>query len=348
MVVPDATRDERFHDNPLVRGKTHLRFYAGVPIRSPDGHALGSLCIINVKPHPDFTSEDCERLRELAKMASDRLELRRVEAAVEKADPQASKEFVNNAATPIVRFDETGGNSRVERRGRGDVRLSGRGRRRPVDRAIDLRASSAACARSHPRAAAAGSLDGFIPPSDLEGLRKDESEFPFTFSIYCWNEASRMRFSVVLRDLTQRRREEEELYRLANFDSLTGLANRARLYRRVEETLLAPAAAALLMIDLDGFKDVNDTLGHAVGDGILREVASRLGADLGMYDVVARIGGDEFAILLPDADLERATWWRRPRSPASPRRSPSTARRCTSPRVAASRLRPFTRKKLWS
>ncbi len=306
MVVLDATRDVRFHDNPLVTGKTHLRFYAGVPIRSPDGHALGSLCIIDVKPHPDFTSEDCERLRELAKMASDRLELRRVEAAVEKADPLASEEFVNNAATPIVRFDETGP---ILAWSAAAAAMYGYTVEEGVGRSIE----QLICARHRPlvrdliaRAAAAGSLDGLTPPSDLEGLRKDESEFPLTFSIYCWNEAPRMRFSVVLRDLTQRRREEEELYRLANFDSLTGLANRARLYRRVEETLLAPAAAALLMIDLDGFKDVNDTLGHAVGDGILREVASRLGADLGMYDVVARIGGDEFAILLPGADLERA------------------------------------------
>ncbi len=98
--------------------------------------------------------------------------------------------------------------------------------------------------------------------------------------------------------------QEEELYRLANYDILTGLANRGRFYRRVEETLLSQTPAAVLMIDLDGFKDVNDTLGHAVGDGILWEVAARLNEAIAPGATAARIGGDEFAILLPDvADL---------------------------------------------
>src|SRR5258708_4275766 len=66
MVVPDATLDERFYDNPLVTGPANLRFYAGVPLMSPAGHALGALCIIDGKPHHDFSLEDRERLRELA------------------------------------------------------------------------------------------------------------------------------------------------------------------------------------------------------------------------------------------------------------------------------------------
>jgi diguanylate cyclase (GGDEF)-like protein len=194
MVVPDATQDERFHDNPLVTGPAHLRFYAGVPILSAKGHALGALCVIDAKPH-DFSAEDKERLRELAKMASDRLELQRVE------------EFARQAAA----------------------------------------------SESQPGEA----------PSGLQ---------------------------------------DDELYRLANFDVLTGLANRGRFYRKVEETLLSSSPAAVLMIDLDGFKDVNDTLGHAVGDGILREVATRLKESLEPRVIVARIGGDEFALLSPDVD----------------------------------------------
>ena len=85
MVVPDATVDERFHDNPLVTGSAGLRFYAGVPLFSPGGHPLGALCVIDSKPHPDFSRTDRDRLRELAQMASDRLELRRVEVAARLA-----------------------------------------------------------------------------------------------------------------------------------------------------------------------------------------------------------------------------------------------------------------------
>jgi len=106
MVVRDATQDERFHDNPLVTGEANLRFYAGVPLRSPAGLALGALCIIDDIPHPEFSEEDGKRLQELAKMASDRLELRRIEVSTERTRPSFEK-YAGNSTTPIVWFDET-------------------------------------------------------------------------------------------------------------------------------------------------------------------------------------------------------------------------------------------------
>jgi len=96
MVVPDATLDERFHDNPLVTGETSLRFYAGVPLRSPEGLALGALCVVDNQPHADFSANDQLRLQELAKMASDRLELRRIEVSGSKSRPNLK----NTPATP--------------------------------------------------------------------------------------------------------------------------------------------------------------------------------------------------------------------------------------------------------
>ena len=63
MVVEDGTRDPCFFDNPLVAAAPNVRFYAGVPLRSPDGFPLGALCIIDVKPHPEFSGEDRQRLR---------------------------------------------------------------------------------------------------------------------------------------------------------------------------------------------------------------------------------------------------------------------------------------------
>lgn len=84
MVVPDATTDERFHDNPLVTGPAGLRFYAGAPLLSPDGFALGALCVIDSNPHKEFTQEDRDRLRELADMAAYRLEIHRGELAKKK------------------------------------------------------------------------------------------------------------------------------------------------------------------------------------------------------------------------------------------------------------------------
>jgi len=104
-------------------------------------------------------------------------------------------------------------------------------------------------------------------------------------------------------DLTEMRRSQAEVARLARFDSLTGLANRMQILTTLEQTL-APrggvtGACALLMLDLDRFKEVNDTMGHPAGDLLLRQVAQRLLRLAGTSGKVGRLGGDEFQIVLP-------------------------------------------------
>ncbi|MGY1640069.1 putative bifunctional diguanylate cyclase/phosphodiesterase [Geodermatophilus sp. SYSU D00703] len=107
---------------------------------------------------------------------------------------------------------------------------------------------------------------------------------------------------VHLTDITARKRAEEALTHQAFHDALTGLANRALFADRVEQTLRRRArgdvCAAVVFIDLDGFKAVNDTLGHQAGDALLREVADRLRSAVRAGDTVARLGGDEFAVLV--------------------------------------------------
>ena len=101
--------------------------------------------------------------------------------------------------------------------------------------------------------------------------------------------------------LIARLREHETLLRhQAHFDGLTGLANRTYFHERVAAALTAPGAVAVLLVDLDGFKAVNDTMGHAAGDTLLRSVADKLRGAVRGADLVARLGGDEFALLLPD------------------------------------------------
>jgi diguanylate cyclase (GGDEF)-like protein len=108
----------------------------------------------------------------------------------------------------------------------------------------------------------------------------------------------------IKQDITEERAKWERMRYLAEFDELTGLANRSQFHSKLSEFCDTPsllAGAALLLIDLDRFKDVNDLLGHAAGDQCLKEVAQRLADVCRDALIVARIGGDEFAVLLAPA-----------------------------------------------
>ncbi len=107
-------------------------------------------------------------------------------------------------------------------------------------------------------------------------------------------------------DISDEYYREEETARLARFDSLTGLSNRHRMAHQIEATLTAFKAAkrhcAVMMIDLDRFKHVNDTLGHGAGDELLKQVAARLARAIDRECEIGRLGGDEFQVMLPDID----------------------------------------------
>lgn len=107
-------------------------------------------------------------------------------------------------------------------------------------------------------------------------------------------------------DVTVTLREQRDTTRLAKFDSLTGLANRHSMEQRLESTITAykstQRSCALMMMDLDRFKHVNDTLGHPAGDALLKQVAERLHGVIGKEGEIGRLGGDEFQVILPDCD----------------------------------------------
>ncbi|HEY1044394.1 MAG TPA: EAL domain-containing protein [Telluria sp.] len=128
--------------------------------------------------------------------------------------------------------------------------------------------------------------------------------------LHCWLAINAVRdaqgeithFVCALADITQQKIAQEEIARLANYDALTNLPNRRLLMERLQHWLAGhgrrKGSAALLFLDLDNFKDLNDTSGHAAGDQLLRQVADRLLACVREGDTVARLGGDEFVILL--------------------------------------------------
>jgi diguanylate cyclase (GGDEF)-like protein/PAS domain S-box-containing protein len=112
-------------------------------------------------------------------------------------------------------------------------------------------------------------------------------------------------------DITERKRFEGQLQYLADHDALTGLFNRRRFEEELDRVLAAAEryrrGGALLVLDLDGFKYVNDTLGHPVGDELIARLAGTLRAELRESDVIARLGGDEFGVILPEATEVEAT-----------------------------------------
>jgi diguanylate cyclase (GGDEF)-like protein/PAS domain S-box-containing protein len=139
-----------------------------------------------------------------------------------------------------------------------------------------------------------------------DARRKDGSVFPVELAVSRWEVDGESFVTSVVRDMSARAALESRLAHQATHDALTGLANRARFRERVAEALAAhparPDRVAVLFVDLDDFKAVNDTAGHAVGDRVLGAVAERLRETAAGSATVARLGGDEFGVLLVDAD----------------------------------------------
>jgi diguanylate cyclase (GGDEF)-like protein/PAS domain S-box-containing protein len=147
----------------------------------------------------------------------------------------------------------------------------------------------------------------------LEGLarRQNGAAFPVEVSLRPTVVEEERLLIAIVRDITAAKAQESRLRHQAVHDSLTGLPNRVLLHDRLAQALRAATRdgkpLALLLLDLDRFKEINDTLGHHVGDLLLNHFARRLHDCIRDSDTIARLGGDEFAILLPAAsDLERA------------------------------------------
>ncbi len=147
---------------------------------------------------------------------------------------------------------------------------------------------------------------------ETTATRADGTEFPMELAITRIELPNGMGFTAFMRDLTERKRTEQELTRLAFHDTLTGLPNRALFSDRLEHALSRARRpgdpVAVMFLDLDNFKVVNDSIGHDAGDQLLTVVAERLRACLRTPDTVARFGGDEFTILLDAiSDVEEVT-----------------------------------------
>lgn len=292
MVVEDARLDPRFYDNPLVTGPAQIRFYAGVPLRSPDGHALGALCIIDTKPRSSFSSEQRGRLKDLARLVSDRLELRRLEVA----GKQGLRRFERMAhATPngILCVDVSGA---VAAANPAAAQMFGYTEDQLVGQQLEAFIPAWKASKIASRLPQGSTkVDAWaVIEEDIHGCRADGEDFPVEVAWTAWMEDDQPNLGLVIRDLRSQRRQQDELYHLANFDRVTALPN----LNYFREQLAQERIAAVLIISLNQYQELSGSLGSKYEEEILQLVAERLRHGVRTVDTIAHIGSGEFGICL--------------------------------------------------
>lgn len=320
LIVPDATIDDRFSSNPLVTGAPNIRFYAGVPIRSEMRNTpskrlpLGTLCVIDDKPH-DVDPGDMELLVELAHLVETLIAAR------------------SSAIAAVCFAEESGRNLQALDRKHRQLRQAERmanigswrltladnqtewseqtyaihgvpiGDGQPLDAALDFFPPRA-------RETIVNALERTMrtgEPFDVEtDFNTAQGEYRRVRSMgeLEMDQGQSVALIGVFQDITARFRMEEALRHAAHTDDLTRIASRGRFNEFVDDKIRSTVAngecCALLLIDLDHFKAVNDRFGHHAGDEVLRVMAGRLKADYLSNCFAARLGGDEFVLLISD------------------------------------------------
>lgn len=302
FIVPDALLDPRFSNNPLVLGPPFIRFYAGQPLVAPTGEKLGTVCLIDSVPRTSLTQIERENLADLAALVMDRMEMHRLANSKKISQDR----FENIASTSPDAIICTNSQGQVTFWNKSAERLFGY-----TIAEMDNKSSSIIIPDSWfpiytdelKRLQRGEKMELADQTIQLSGLHKDGTEFPAEFSLSTWDEGGSLSIGAIVRDVTERQVNEARLFKLASLDALTDLPNRNAWRSSLTKTLSAAAPVTILLIDLDRFKEINDTLGHSAGDAVLKEIALRLRSVCNDAIISARLGGDEFVTLLPGNDL---------------------------------------------
>lgn len=308
LVVEDAREDERFADNPLVTGPPYIRFYAGMPLHSAEGHIVGTLGCID--PEPRHMSEsELAILRNLAVSVEELLEQRHI-AGMTRDLLRVSQQREERYRSLIQRLPDTilmheDGNI-VFINDAGLAMLGAEREEQLLNRPL---ASIIACDST----GAGLAFSGNGQPEQGTSLREEVWQrldgsrlFVETFSVpFVFSDKA---MQVIARDITERKHAQHEMERLSTRDLLTGLPNRVllmdRLHHAIAQWQRHGRKGLVAMFDVDHFKEINNTLGQSVGDQVLVAVANNLGSLLSEGDTVARIAGDVFVVVLEDEASE--------------------------------------------
>lgn len=144
----------------------------------------------------------------------------------------------------------------------------------------------------------------------MQGLRKDGNVFPIELSVSMWKAGEEIFYSGIIRDITRRKELENELARTATTDRLTQAYNRTKFHEVIkiefERATRYDHSLSIIMFDIDHFKKINDTYGHAAGDYVLQTLTQIVMENLREIDCLVRWGGEEFVVITPETDVEKA------------------------------------------
>lgn len=299
LVVEDATKDLRFVNNALVTGPPGIRFYAGAPLIGTEGHALGTLCVLDTEPRQISTTE-LKILSDFALLVSSALDLHRSVLALRESEEHHRQTVELSPQMPWT-ADASGMVTEMGPRWLSTTGLS-------RDQALGSGWSQAVHPYDLPDLEQrwAQALQSGKPIDTEYRLRTKDGAYRW-FRVYAAPRRSPsgaiLRWYGTVEDIHERKLSQARVEYMAYHDSLTGLPSRVRFHERLEQEIaraVRGASFVLLCLDLDNFKAINDTCGHHSGDALLRHVAGRLNACVRETDLVARVGGDEFLIIVTD------------------------------------------------
>lgn len=303
LIIHDVSTHPTFAANPLVTGPPSIRSYFGCPLLSREGFKIGTLCIIDTKARPDFDDKDVAMLVDMANIVSDKLELWRL-SHLNSINHSRWQNIAATSPDAIICTNLTG---LIEFWNEAAENLFGYTEKEVLHTSVSkLTDKSGMALYASKKALLESGKDSFDNNLQVTAKRKNGTTFPAELSFSTWSEGDSHSIGLIIRDVTERRKNYAQLKRLALTDVLTGLANRSSWKRVTQQALASNQPVTVLLADLDGFKEVNDTLGHAAGDEILKIVGRTLKRCCRIALSIARLGGDEFAIVLPPMSQSEA------------------------------------------